>query len=67
MSDGSSFAGSLSVGIDQNGHQTMAISGTNLVAQQPGLGASLGLPSIVTVTATQNGSSFLAMIDLQVS
>ncbi len=63
MNDGTSFAGSLSVGLDMSGTQTAVASGLRVVKNMSSIPV---MPSIFPVTATQNGSSFTAAFDMQV-
>jgi hypothetical protein len=65
MSDGSTFSGTLAVGLDNSGNQTARASGTTrLVTNGSPL---LQVPTLEPVTATQSGNSFATIVDMQVS
>jgi hypothetical protein len=64
MSDGSTFAGTYSIGLDGNGNTSGAMSGSNLVYN---FAYSSSTVAIFNVTATQNGSSFSLYFDEQIA
>ena len=69
MSDGSVFAGSFSVGLDGNGHQSGAITGSGPVYDLVYNYAYSSSPGAIgfSITATQNGSSFMISFDEQLT
>jgi hypothetical protein len=62
MSDGSPFAGTKTVSLDSFGLQVAIASGLNVVKGPADITSLIGLATFMTVTATQNGTSFSAIL-----